>query len=148
MKKKTLMVFTMLSLVVALAATSVSAQSRHYFQVTIPFEFAISGKTLPPGEYIVRRVSSDRPERLAISSANGVTGQSVVTHNVRAGMLQAESKLVFNRYGDHYFLSQIWEAGDNAGRELMKSREERQLERELAKTPNGPEKVAIVRRRN
>jgi hypothetical protein len=63
-------------------------------------------------------------------------------------MLQAESKLVFNRYGDHYFLSQIWEAGDNAGRELMKSREERQLERELAKTSNGPEKVAIVRRRN
>jgi hypothetical protein len=111
MKKQTLIASTMLSLVVALAVTSVSAQSSHYFQVTIPFEFAISGKKLPPGEYIVRRISSDKPQWLSISSVNGRRGQSVLTHNVRAGKLQSESKLVFRRYGDQYFLSQVWEAG-------------------------------------
>jgi hypothetical protein len=56
--------------------------------------------------------------------------------------------LVFNRHGDQYFLSQIWEAGDSAGRELMTSREERQLERELAKSAGRREKIAIVEHRN
>src|SRR5438034_4643630 len=104
--------------------SSVSAQSSHYFRVTIPFEFAINGKTLPPGEYIVRRVCQYKPQWLSIGSVNGRTGQSVLTHNVRAGTLQAESKLVFRRYGDQYFLSQVWEAGDGDGHELRKSRRE------------------------
>ena len=143
MKKQPLIAFTMLSLVVALAVTSVSAQSSHYFRVTIPFEFAISGKTLPPGEYIVKRVSSDEPGWLSISSINGRTGLSVLTHNVRAGTHQAESKLVFRRYGDQYFLSQVWEAGDSDGHELRKSRRESGLERDMAKNAARPEMVAV-----
>jgi len=38
---------------------------------------------------------------------------------------------VFHRYGNTYFLSQIWMAGESTGRELLKTREERALEREL-----------------
>jgi hypothetical protein len=145
MKKKSLMAFTMLSLVVVLTATSVSAQSNHNLVVTIPFEFAIRGKTLPPGEYIVKRVSSDRPEVLSIGSVDvGTTGVAVLTSNIRAKTTQRQSTLVFNQYGSQYFLSQIWEAGDSTGRKVMKSRKERQLERELAKNRAGREKVAIV----
>jgi hypothetical protein len=147
MKKQTLIASTMLSLVVALAVTSVSAQSSHYFQVTIPFEFAISGKTLPPGEYIVRRISSDKPQWLSISSVNARKGQSVLTHNVRAGTLQSESKLIFRRYGDQYFLSQVWEAGDSDGHELRKSRGESELQRIMAKNTAKPEMVAVSGRR-
>ena len=143
MKKQPLMAFTMLSLVVALAVTSISAQSNHYFQVTIPFEFAINSKTLPPGEYIVKRVSSDKPGWLSISSINGRTGLSVLTHGVRARTLLAESKLVFRRYGDQYFLSQVWEAGDSDGHELRKSRSESGLERDRAKNTARPETVAV-----
>ena len=147
MKKQTSIAFTMLSLVVALATTSVSAQSSHYFQVTIPFEFAISGKTLPPGEYIVRRVSSDKPQWLSISSVSGRTGQSFLTHNVRTGRLKAESKLVFRRYGDQYFLSQVWEAGDRDGHELRKSRRESGLQGDMAKNTARPDMVAVSGRR-
>lgn len=149
MKKQILMAFTMLSLVVVLTATSVSAQSSHNLVVTIPFEFALRGKTLPPGEYIVKRVSSERPEVLSVGRLNDRTTEvAVLTSNVRARITQSQSMLVFNRYGDQYFLSQIWEAGESDGRKLMKSRKERQLERELAKNPVGREKVAIVGHRN
>jgi hypothetical protein len=147
MKKQTSIAFAMLSLVVALAATSVRAQSSDYFEVTIPFEFSISGKTLPPGEYIVRRVFSDKPQWLSISSVNGRTGQSALTHNVRAGTPQSESKLVFRRYGDQYFLSQVCEAGDSDIHELRKSRRESGLEREIAKHAARPEMVAVSGRR-
>jgi len=39
-----------------------------------------------------------------------------------------QTKLVFTRYGDQYFLSEIWMAGTTVGQKLPKSRRERELE--------------------
>ena len=44
---------------------------------------------------------------------------------------QMNAKLVFHRYGNTYFLSQIWMAGESTGRELPKTRQERAIDREL-----------------
>ena len=60
---------------------------------------------------------------------------------VRANQTQEETKLVFHRYGDQYFLSQIWTVGANSGRELLMPR----LERELAKNAK-IERQTVVRR--
>ncbi len=38
--------------------------------------------------------------------------------------------LVFHRYGNTYFLSQVWMAGSSVGREMRKTRQERAIERE------------------
>ena len=43
-----------------------------------------------------------------------------------------QTKLVFDRVGDQYFLSEIFEEGSNVGVELKKSPSERQLEKEGA----------------
>ena len=142
MKKQILVASTILSLVVTLMVKSVNAQSSHYFRVIVPFEFEINNKRFPAGEYLVRRVSSDSPQWLAITSENGRTRQIVLTHKMRSGTLGSESKLVFRRYGDQYFLSQIWEAGDNDGRELRPSRGEANLQRLMAKNTN-PEMVVV-----
>ena len=56
-----------------------------------------------------------------------------MTMEVLANDWQAESKLIFNRYGNHYFLSQIWTQGDNSGRELFKSQRESELAGKQAK---------------
>ena len=147
MKKQILVASTMLSLVVTVMVTRVSAQSSHYFRVIVPFEFEISDKRFPAGEYIVRRVSSDSPQWLAITSVNARTRQTVLTHKIRSGTLESESKLVFRRYGDQYFLSQIWEAGDSDGHELLTSRGEARLQRLMAKNSAKPEMVAVSGRR-
>ena len=147
MKKQMLVASTILSLVVTLMVKSVSAQSSHYFRVIVPFEFEISDKRFPAGEYIVRRVSSDRPQWLAITSVNAQTRQTVLTHKIRNGTLQSESKLVFRRYGDQYFLSQIWEDGDTDGHELPRSRGEADLQRLMAKNTANPEMVVVSGRR-
>jgi hypothetical protein len=47
---------------------------------------------------------------------------------VNAGKPSDVDKLVFNRYGDQYFLSKIWTRSSLTGRGLTKSR----LEREVA----------------
>ena len=131
MKKQILLTSTILSLVVTLMVKSVSAQSTHYFRVIVPFEFEINDKRFPAGEYIVRRVSSDSPQWLAITSVNARTRQTVLTHKIRNGTLQSESKLVFRRYGDQYFLFQVWAVGDTIGSEIPRSSVERQAEREV-----------------
>ncbi len=38
-----------------------------------------------------------------------------------------ETKLVFNRYGDLYFLAQAWIVGEIHGREFLKSRTESEV---------------------
>jgi hypothetical protein len=48
----------------------------------------------------------------------------ILTNAVQTSIEPSQGKLVFHRYGDEYFLSQIWQAGVNAGRELPKSRRE------------------------
>jgi hypothetical protein len=52
---------------------------------------------------------------------------------VRASETQEEARLVFHQYGDQYFLSQIWTAGGNTGRELLMPRWERQLAKNAVK---------------
>lgn len=127
MKRQVLMAFS-LSLVIALAVTAVTAQSNsHVMRITIPFEFNIGDKSLPPGEYIVRRSVSERPEMLTISSVDGGSGEYILTSPVQTTSRRAESMLVFRSYGARYFLAQIWTAGDRAGRELRKTSREREL---------------------
>ena len=146
MKKHALMAVTMLSLVMV-AVTSVNAQSSSRFiKVTIPFDFAIRDKTLPAGEYIVRRASSVKPEALLITSVDGGSVY-ILTSDVRAMTAQSESKLVFRQYGDRYFLSQIWTAEDNLGRELLKSHRERAREREMARDTTKRQTVTLIAHR-
>src|SRR5438128_12687721 len=100
MKKQALTAFMVLGLMITLAVTPGTAQSNsHSMRIRIPFEFTVKDKTLPPGEYVVKRNVSDRPEMLLISSVDGGPGKYVITKNAQARERQSDSKLVFQRYG-------------------------------------------------
>jgi frataxin-like iron-binding protein CyaY len=45
-----------------------------------------------------------------------------------------ESKLVFNKYGDQYFLEQIWLSGQQEGTQVPESRSERTIRQQLSQT--------------
>lgn len=149
MRKQILKAATMFVGIIALAfvsALAASAQNQRNLVVNIPFEFTVKGKTLPAGEYIVSRGSTIDKTGLIMQRRNGGANAVVLTMSIQSRENQKESRLVFNRYGDHYFLSQVWTSGDQQGRELFKSRQERSLETELAKTSARPETVAIAAR--
>ncbi|HJX92527.1 MAG TPA: hypothetical protein VJ372_18650 [Pyrinomonadaceae bacterium] len=46
-----------------------------------------------------------------------------------------ESTLVFHRYGDQYFLEQIWRDGEQEGTQVPETRSERTIRHQLAQTP-------------
>ena len=122
----------MLMMTLALAAASAvvaNGQSKQKLIAQVPFDFVVAQKTLRAGEHHVRAVNQVG-DAIAIKSTGGDQVLRLSSPKGRSSR-QMAAKLVFHRYGNTYFLSQIWMAGESMGRELPKTREERALEREL-----------------
>ena len=137
-------IFTLLMMLfVPLIISSASANYAGSTVVNIPFDFYVAGKTLPAGDYIVQRSTLASSDGLMIKSADSKAGVFVLTTTVRANARQQDSRLVFNRYKDQYFLAQYWTSGEASGRELVKSGRERAAENELARAGSEPERIAI-----
>lgn len=140
MKKQAFGISMMLSLLLAVTAASVQAQSTRS-TINIPFSFTVGQKTLPAGEYTVEPIRRDSHNVWLVENKSAHASVLFTTIPVWTSKTQESTKLVFNRYDDQYFLSQIWTAGDNSGRELQVPRWERQL----AKSGVQPEKVVVIR---
>jgi hypothetical protein len=125
MKKRVLLAaFSFLFLVMAATQVAVAQQA---MVVNIPFDFTVDKMTLPAGEYYVE---SSTPQALILRQ-HAKPSASVIVTAIATQALEpsSESKLVFNRYGDRYFLAQLWTAGNSADRQLLKSRGEQESEK-------------------
>ena len=72
--------------------------------------------------------------------SEGTQGMFLGSQAAQANSLPAGSELVFHRYGDRYFLSQIWAQGEERGSELPMMKVEKEL-----KASNGrPTLVAVL----
>jgi hypothetical protein len=113
------------------ASVSANAQTLQYrLTANIPFDFSAAGEKLPAGKYWIKRAQqSDGDLVVQISSADGHSNITRLTIPLSAKQPVKNGLLVFNRYGNEYFLSEIWPAGGVTGRELHKSRAERDLAR-------------------
>lgn len=133
MKKQLTRAFTLFSLLVMSAVfTPLSAQTSRMIVVHVPFEFVAGNKRLPAGDYTVRRIVRDSEKTLMIRGADGSATVTVMTSAVEAGKEVDKAKLDFTRYGEQYFLAQVWTPGSATGRALVKSRLQKSLERELS----------------
>jgi len=131
-----------------LAVASVRAQNAGDLAVTIPFEFSAGGKTLPAGDYYVRRSFDSARVVIRLEAKNGSESIYLATHGVEQLPMQNQSKLVFNKYGNQFFLSQVWSAGRNTGAELNKTGRERALRQEIARNAAKPETITIATKAN
>jgi hypothetical protein len=134
-------------LVMLLVATSFGkTASEERITAVIPFDFSVQQHILPAGTYVVKQVRDglyqiqreDRRGQMA-SMQTTALGSPIGTNN--------DTKLVFNKYGDQYFLSQIWASGQPQGRALLKSHSERELLKKggwLARGEKAPEVVSIA----
>jgi hypothetical protein len=139
-------VFAAVVLICLFAVSSAKGQStnRVVLQADIPFEFTVGKVTLPAGEYTVRSVS-DSSDILQLRSADGRS--ILVQMNSIIGMADDSAKLIFNRYGNHYFFTQAWMPATQTGLEASKSRAQRAARRELAGLKPEIAEVALIARR-
>ena len=122
--------------VALLAAASISAQGPHRLTVQVPFGFHVGSSMLPSGEYTVD--TDVAPGVVRLRSADSKSAVMIISMAVQAPAASDRGKLVFHKYGDEYFLSQVWKPGTNSGCELRKSRREIEV---AAITRRGSESV-------
>lgn len=113
----------------AAAAVAANGQTSRSLRAQVPFDFVVADKTLRAGEYQVRPLN-DAGNVIVIGNQDGDRALQQSTRAER-NEKQLHAKLVFHKYGNTYFLSQIWMAGESSGREIPKTRQERAMEREL-----------------
>jgi|SRR5579863_7310388 len=105
------------------ASASIAQTKQGDVTADIPFPFVVATQTLPAGHYIVSPANVDS---LSIHDASHHS-MFVPTHSAQRSMNDDHCKLVFHRYGDTYFLSEVWVAGNPMGKALFRSRAERDL---------------------
>src|SRR5258705_7025956 len=94
-------------LIVVGAATAYAELPGTALRATIPFDFSVRGKILPAGDYEIRRIT-DQPDGLIISSVNDKHEHAMFeTESVQAPRITRNAEIVFQRYGDSYFLSEV-----------------------------------------
>jgi hypothetical protein len=117
------------------AVTSANAQLRNPIRAKISFDFNVGEKKLPAGEYIFRRVSDfSNTNTMSVNNVDGSVHLFKSTLEAQVLTPKNQSVLVFHKYGDQYFLEQIWLRGDLEGTQLPESRTERTTKRQLAQT--------------
>ncbi len=113
---------TLTNMILALSAVAVLGTTGIYAQTkavaNIPFQFTVNTVSLPAGEYSLA----------ALPNANGVikianldTRRSVLvmapaTGSTYKGEPTGTGKVIFHRYGDRYFFSEVWSPGGLRGR--------------------------------
>ena len=127
--KKHLLLSVFIALVFALTVypTKAQAQIIDQLDVNIPFQFHAGNAKLPAGEYIVQVLPDSDLTVMEIRSANDSTSALLEVRETRANATPAKSELIFNKYGNRYFLAKAFEEGSPSGSQVTDSRYEKRV---------------------
>jgi hypothetical protein len=139
MKKPIISLIAAISLGVALFATTSAAPFAVKIRAEIPFDFMVGKKRLPKGEYLIESLNDSG----TLTIRHAKKGKAVTFNTIRQKPTDSsKSKLVFNRYGDQYFLARIWDPSTETILKLNKSKTEKRIAK-LAKKEENPDEVPV-----
>jgi hypothetical protein len=118
--KHQLMMLSMACGLTLLFGTQAPAQS-YKLASDVPFAFHVGGQNCPSGKYTVERAPSH--DYQSIRGAKGGCSLFLGYGNPLSG--NSQPKLVFHRYHDQYFLSEIWN-DSRTGSRLSVSKQEQE----------------------
>ena len=132
---------TLITIILLFTAASLLAQmmsSQQLMKVDIPFAFSVEDYSLPAGEYLVLTVTPERSIRIVSTDGK----HSAIVHDLPnyTSEPSPNSRLVFHRYGNEYFLTQVWTVGQNVARNPLSSKKAM----ESASTGERPEPFTVV----
>jgi hypothetical protein len=132
MRKQLLKGLTMLLVIMTLAMVTAVASANGQTQkskANIPFAFVVGDKNLPAGDYTLGAITASGD----VLRIRGVESQESVMRLTKGANGKANhAKLVFHRYGERYFLAQVWTSSGD-GRELMTSKQEQAIKQDQSR---------------
>jgi hypothetical protein len=122
-----------------MALSSASAQGKG--KATIPFDFRVGSAALPAGSYVIEYTASKvvwfhsqdgRKHVLALAASS-------------SGDIEPPERLVFNRYGDRYFLSETRTSSGESEMTFAPSKLERNIRTEEASLKNAGQSLIALK---
>ena len=120
-----LLVFSVFAL--SIFAGKAHAQIVGDLDVNIPFQFHAGNAKLPAGKYRIHMLDDSDLTVMEIISADGSTSALFQVQESDANSAPAKSELIFNKYGNRYFLAKLFDEGNPNGSEVLKSRYETKM---------------------
>src|SRR5688500_19663800 len=114
-----IIVLSAIVLLVSVAPTQAQSPGSR-IRVNIPFDFNVSEKKLPAGEYSVgRAVQWSDDLAVSVNHVNGHSKAIRLSNAVYRSRPNGKALLVFHRYADQYFLFQVWPRSEEHTSELQ-----------------------------
>jgi hypothetical protein len=131
-KRKTTVQRLLSLLVLSVFAITIFAGKAHAqivgdLNVNVPFQFHAGNTKLPAGKYRIHVLDDSDLTVMEITSADGSTSALFQVQESDVNSAPAKSELIFNRYGNRYFLSKLFDEGNPSGSKVVESRYEKQM---------------------
>ena len=114
-------------------------------KANVPFDFIVNGSNLPAGEYTIQSFGAIDGKTLRVGNVGTHQGALANTIGMESAKAPSQTKLIFHRYGDRYFLAQVWVAGSDRGNVLPMSHRESELAKDYENRFQEVDLVAAVR---
>jgi hypothetical protein len=125
--RSTLIAAALATGVIASAPSALAASAETISIVNVPFSFWMDNYELPAGAYRILLRSNKMLE------LNGPNGQRhmIIVHEAISSKTPRTGYLLFHRYGETYFLGQVWSGETNIGLECSRTPAEKRAERQM-----------------
>ena len=130
MKRQLLVLIAITTLATALT-TNAFGQAGKSVAVNVKFDFQIGDRTFPAGEYRIESLSQHSDNIFQIRSVRDTSKNEIIVANHANGKGQTP-RLVFQKYGEDYFLTGIFLDTDQLGYSIRPPRRQRENAKKLA----------------
>jgi hypothetical protein len=109
-------------------------------RVNVPFAFNYGSAHFAPGIY---NISMLRTDLMELRGGNGHVALAIVQTEYDSQPRTA-GKLVFKKYGDRYFLSEVWEVNTTTHLKLFETKQEKHAAKELISQSTNSSRVELA----
>jgi hypothetical protein len=113
--------------VLAMYPGKANAQIVGTVQANIPFQFHAGEVKLPAGTYRIRMLNDSDLTLMEISSVDGTRSALFQVQESDTNSTPDQSELIFNKYGDHYFLAELFDGDNPSGSKVVESGYEKKI---------------------
>jgi len=135
--------FAVASLSAVAFGHTANAQETSAVKVDVPFDFIAENASLPAGSYIISVVLPENLVRI-----QGTDGRNSATVRFIPGFTlnsRTNAKAVFQRFGDEYFLTQVWGRG-TTHTELFAGKRAQELAKEFTQDTQSQTATVVTAR--
>jgi hypothetical protein len=122
-----LLSFIALVFTLTLSPSKAHAQINGEIEATIPFQFHAGDTKLPAGKYVIHPLDNTDLTIMEISTEDGSTSALFEVRDAKTISAPAKTELIFNKYGNRYFLAKLFDEGNPDGSTVDKSRYEKRV---------------------